>query len=62
MVVANRKLTLYNLPQNTGLELYNIGGLKIIDIQNPDEYMTIELEPGTYVVKLGKEVSKIVVR
>lgn len=62
MFVTNRKLNLYDLPQHITLQLYNISGLKIIDMQNPDESVTIELEPGVYVVKVGNELSKIVVR
>jgi hypothetical protein len=62
MTVAGRKLCLYDLPGDTNLQLYNISGLKVIDMQNPNETVMIELEPGMYVVKVGNELSKIVIR
>jgi hypothetical protein len=62
MIVTNKKLSLYDIPQDTTLQLFNISGLKVLDVQNPDEYITIELEPGVYVVKIGNGLSKIIVR
>ena len=62
IAVSGRKLLLSDLPENTSFQLYNVSGLKIIDMVNPDQQVSVELEPGVYVVKVGNDICKIVVR
>ncbi|MEA4935829.1 MAG: leucine-rich repeat domain-containing protein [Paludibacter sp.] len=62
VVVSGRKLLLSDFPENSTLQLYNVSGLKIIDMVNPDQHVSIDLEPGVYVVKVGNDVCKIVIR
>lgn len=62
VAVSDRKLLLSDLPQNSSLQLYNVSGLKIIDMVSPDQNVSIDLEPGVYVIKVGNDVCKIVIR
>lgn len=57
--VAGRQLMFRNLPVNTPIQIYTLSGLKIFDLPAPDQFVTIDLEPGMYVVKLGTEVRKV---
>lgn len=62
VAVSGRKLLLSDLPENTSLQLYNVSGLKIIDMVRPDQQVSVDLEPGVYVVKVGNNICKIVIR
>lgn len=62
VAVSGRRLMLSDLPENTSFQLYNVSGLKIIDMVHPDQQVSVDLEPGVYVVKVGNDICKIVIR
>lgn len=62
VAVSGRKLLLNDLPENTSLQLYNVSGLKIIDMDHPDQQVSVDLEPGVYIVKVGNNMCKVVIR
>lgn len=62
VAVSGRKLLLSDLPENSSLQLFNVSGLKIIDMVNPEQHVSVDLEPGVYVVRVGEDICKIVIR
>jgi hypothetical protein len=62
IAVSGRKLLLSDVPENAGLQIYHVSGLKIMDMAKPDQQLTIDLEPGVYVVKVGSGICKVVIR
>jgi hypothetical protein len=62
VAVSGRRLLLSDVPENTSLQIYNVSGLRIMDMVNPDQQVSVDLEPGVYIVKLGSGICKIVIR
>lgn len=62
IAVSGRRLLLSDLSENSSFQLFNVSGLKIIDMVHPDQQVSVDLEPGVYVVKVGNDICKIVIR
>jgi hypothetical protein len=62
IAVSGRQLLLSDVPENTTLQIYNVSGLKILEMVNPDQQVSVDLVPGIYILKVGNGISKIVIR
>ena len=43
------------------ITVYNVGGAALRTIQQPSEVESLDIEPGYYIVKTGRESSKVMV-
>ncbi len=59
---TNNQLQLQNIPAKTSVQIFNITGLKVIDLVNPVNAVTLNLQPGIYLVKIGDQRFKTVVQ
>jgi hypothetical protein len=62
--VVDNHIAVSDAPANSRLEIYNIVGLKVkeIEIRYPSEEYVVSLPKGYYIVRIGEIVRKIVIR
>lgn len=59
---TNNQLQLQNIPENSSVQVFNMAGVKLIDLSNPGTNITLDLAEGLYLVKIGDLRFKTVVQ
>ncbi|MDR3268614.1 MAG: T9SS type A sorting domain-containing protein [Tannerella sp.] len=62
--VADNHIIVSDAPAKSRLEIYNIVGVKVkeIEIKSPSEEYIVSLPRGYYIVRIGEIIRKIVIR
>ena len=50
---SNHQLNLQNIPENSTVQVFNLAGIKLIELNNPAVNTSLNIDKGIYLVKIG---------
>jgi hypothetical protein len=64
VITADNRIKVFNAPTGSRLEVYNVVGIKVVDIEmkQPDGEYLVTIAKGYYIIRVGETVRKVAIR
>jgi hypothetical protein len=64
VIATDNRIKVFNAPAGSRLEIYNVVGIKVIDIEmkQPNGEYIINIAKGYYIIRIGETVRKVAIR
>jgi hypothetical protein len=64
IIAVNNHIKVFNAPAGSRLEIYNVVGIKVADIEmkQPDGEYVVTIAKGYYIIRIGETVRKVAIR
>ncbi|MDR2775716.1 MAG: hypothetical protein LBC19_13450 [Tannerella sp.] len=64
IIAVNNRIKVFNAPTGSRLEIYNVVGIKVADIEmkQPNGEYVVTIAKGYYIIRIGETVRKVAIR